>query len=199
MCGIDPVIGRDYTQMIELKTPPIPPKTKVINFIGQAGAGKSSHAAGLFSYMKTKGHNVELIVEYAKAMVWRESQRILNNQTYMLAKQYEQQDRLRGKVEYVITDSPLLLNAYYNHGKIRSLEPLVYELWDSFENITYYVNRTKPYVPIGRYQTEAEADADGIAIKKMIDSNGESYMEIESLPDTTTETVYNMLFNAPTH
>jgi len=173
----------------------VAPKAKVINFIGQAGAGKSSHAASLFAHMKVQGYNVELISEYAKAMVWRESTGMLNNQVYILAKQYEQQERLRDKVDYIITDSPLLLNYYYNRGKVKSLEPLVYELWDSFDNIMFYVERTKPYVALGRYQTENEADLDGIAIRRMIDASGEPYRVIKSLPDTSSETVLNMIHN----
>ena len=44
-------------------------KTIVINLIGSPGTGKSTLASELFSKMKWKGHDVELVSEYAKESV----------------------------------------------------------------------------------------------------------------------------------
>ena len=44
-------------------------KTIVINLIGSPGTGKSTLASELFSKMKWKGHDVELVSEYAKELI----------------------------------------------------------------------------------------------------------------------------------
>lgn len=168
--------------------------TRVINFIGAPGAGKSTAAASVFVLMKRAGISCELINEYAKQLVWRESHGMLNNQVYILAKQYEQQERLRGKVNYIITDSPLLLNHYYNTKRpapVKTLEPLVYELFGSFDNTIFYVKGTKAYDPVGRYQTEDEAAQCGIEIKNMLDGSAFEYYTINS--NTSPERIYELI------
>lgn len=42
----------------------------VVNPFGIPGAGKSAGAAYVFSKLKMKGVNAELVTEYAKDMVW---------------------------------------------------------------------------------------------------------------------------------
>lgn len=85
---------------------------KVINLLSGPGAGKSTTAAGLFYQMKLKGINVELITEYAKDMTWEERYNTLSNQLYIFAKQYSRQLRVKNKVDYIVTDSPLLLSFF---------------------------------------------------------------------------------------
>ena len=86
----------------------------VINLYGGPGCGKSTTAAALFVYMKLKGYNVELVTEYAKDLVWdNRLEDMLDQQEYIFAKQNHRLHRLREKVNYAITDSPLLLSIVY--------------------------------------------------------------------------------------
>jgi tRNA uridine 5-carbamoylmethylation protein Kti12 len=87
--------------------------TLVVNLFGGPGCGKSTTSAGLFHDMKKKSLNVELVTEYAKELVWSDSISAMSDQLYLLANQNRRLDRLVGKVDYVITDAPLLLSAYY--------------------------------------------------------------------------------------
>jgi nicotinamide riboside kinase len=140
--------------------------TKVINLFGAPGSGKSTTAAGLFHLMKLAGYSVELVAEYAKQMVWDERKNIFHDQLYITAKQNRCLERLRGKVEWVITDSPLLLAAVYeNKGYYPSFKPLLTELWNSYNNVNFLLQRAKPYVATGRNQTEAESDVIQTEIK----------------------------------
>ena len=94
---------------------------KVINLAGQPSAGKSTTAAGLFYLMKHAGLNVELIDEYAKQMTWEKRFGTIADQLYILAKQNSKLERLRGQVDYVISDSPLFLGRIYNQSNRREV------------------------------------------------------------------------------
>ena len=50
-------------------------ETKVINLFGNPGSGKSTVAAYLFSELKSRGLEVELVTETAKDLVWDEDRK----------------------------------------------------------------------------------------------------------------------------
>ncbi|MCC5780545.1 AAA family ATPase [Nitratireductor sp. B36] len=134
-------------------------KTKVINLFAGPGAGKSTTAAGLFNLMKIRGHNVELVTEFAKDLTWSGRHSELSNQLYILAKQEARLTRLDGKVDFIITDSPLLLGLLYATRRFQTewFENAVRGAWDLYDNECFYIGRVKPYQPVGRNQTELEA------------------------------------------
>lgn len=132
---------------------------KVINFFAGPGAGKSTTACGLFYQLKIAGYNVELVTEYAKDMTWEQRYNILDDQLYITAKQNRRLARLRGSVDLVVTDSPLLLGMHYATPDFLngSYQKMLFELWNTYDNVNFFINRKKEYNPIGRNQTEAEA------------------------------------------
>ena len=90
--------------------------TKVINFYGGPSAGKSTMAAQLFGIMKSKRLNVEMVPEFAKDLTWKKSG-CLDDQVYVFANQNHALYTLLGQVDYIITDSPLILGLHYaKHG-----------------------------------------------------------------------------------
>jgi adenylate kinase family enzyme len=89
-------------------------ETKVINLVGAPGAGKSTIASQLFSRMKWEGYDVELVSEYAKELVWEERMETMKNEVYLFGKQHQRLFRLKNKVQYIITDRPLILSQFYN-------------------------------------------------------------------------------------
>lgn len=131
---------------------------KVINLFGGPGTGKSTTAAGVFNRMKVMGYNVELTTEYAKDMVWEGRDNVLSDQLYILAKQHRKLHRLQGKVDWVIMDSPIVLGLMYKpEGYYENFEPLVMEMWDSYDNVNFLLERSFEYQPIGRIGDEANA------------------------------------------
>lgn len=133
---------------------------KVVNLFAGPGAGKSTTASGLFYWMKTHKHLVEITNEAAKDFTWDERFNLLrDDQLYVTAKQNRRLQRLVNKVEIAITDSPLMLGMIYanemylpNHYK-----NLVLELFNSYDNYNYFVVRKKEYVQVGRTQTLEQA------------------------------------------
>lgn len=131
---------------------------KIINLYGGPGTGKSTTAAGVFYLMKTLGYRIELVTEYAKELCWENRLQSLNDQLYIFAKQQHRLERLRKHdLEYVVTDSPLLLSIAYDDGKSKIFKELVYEKYNQYNNIDILLNRVKPYQKYGREQEEDSA------------------------------------------
>jgi len=142
---------------------------KIINLFGSPGSGKSTTAAGLFHKLKTLEYNVELVTEVAKGLVWSKRFKCLENQAKVTIDQYERMRRLYGEVDYLITDSPLLLGIYYQpKDYFEFFEPFIFELFDSFENTNLFIKRSKKYNPRGRTQTSEESDAISLEIENML-------------------------------
>ena len=76
----------------------------IVNLCGAPGAGKSTGAAYIFSQLKMKGVNAELITEFAKDKTWENNTTALSNQLYVLGKQYYRIDRCKDQVEVIVTD-----------------------------------------------------------------------------------------------
>ena len=143
--------------------------TKIINLFAGPGAGKSTTASGLFFLMKTRGYSVELIHEFAKDLTWRGRHNTLECQPYVFGKQLERTECLLGQVDYIITDSPLLLSAVYNNEeKYPEFQFPVIDIFESHDNLNYFIERVKPYNPVGRNQTKEEALEVDIKIKKLL-------------------------------
>lgn len=142
--------------------------TIVCNLFGGPGTGKSTNATYIFSELKRKGIICEYVSEYAKDITWEETHSLLNNQIHIFSEQFRRQMRLIDKVDVIITDSPLLLGLiYYNHYAINnsifsiqfdnSIRSFILCGFLEFDNVNYFLTRTKDYVEIGRNQTEQEA------------------------------------------
>lgn len=134
--------------------------TKVINLWAGPGSGKSTAAAGLFFMMKTYGYRVELVTEFAKELVYEQRWAALKDQYYVTSIQNSRLERLIGKVDYVITDSPLPLAEIYVTGEDSYRKLCTERAWDLFanyDNVNVFVNRVKPYAEYGRTESEDEA------------------------------------------
>ena len=132
-----------------------------INIFGGPGTGKSTTAAHVFAELKRTGKNAELSVEYAKSRVYEEHWSIFPDQVYIFAQMLRQYHRVEDKVDYMVSDSPLLLSAVYArwHGiRYTSLEPLIVEAANSYNNINILLQRTVGYQEDGRTQNANEAE-----------------------------------------
>lgn len=133
-------------------------KTIVINLIGGPGSGKSTIASGIFYNLKKNGIDCEMALEFAKDKVWEESYRTLDDQIYVFGKQYHRLWKLLGKVDVIITDSPLILSAIYNKEQSDYFENFIIEQFKKFNNKIYFIERnSSQYQENGRMQKLEEA------------------------------------------
>ena len=112
-------------------------ETLVVNMFGGPGAGKSTTSAGVFSLLKLHGMNCELVTEFAKSLVWKESLYELKDQVYVTGNQYHNMYVLKDKVDVIITDSPLIIGLMYNTVSDVFIK-LTLELFRGFNNLNYY-------------------------------------------------------------
>ena len=87
--------------------------TICVNLFAGAGAGKSTCASGVFTLLKHHNVNAELITEYAKDLVWEERLHLNRSDLEIFTEQLKRQHRLKGKVDVMVTDSPILLSSVY--------------------------------------------------------------------------------------
>lgn len=157
----------------------------VVNLFGVPGAGKSTGAAYIFSQLKMRGVNAELVTEFAKDKVWEKNVEVFKNQAYIFGKQSYRISRCKDKVDVIVTDSPLLLSAFYNNDPILGEEfnLVVEKVFNSYENLNYLLQRIKPYNPKGRHQTEEESDALAEPMVKLLQKYNVYYKETKGCFD----------------
>lgn len=133
-----------------------------IQFFGAPGTGKSVLAHEALTYFKKAGMNCEIVLELAREWAYINRGIQSMDQIYLFASQMTREDSLlsRDKVDFVITDSPLLLNCWYSRNQNpvfwQSLEPLV-KLFDKrFEPINFFcpINKSYKFHQEGRHFTE---------------------------------------------
>jgi nicotinamide riboside kinase len=171
--------------------------TTIINLYGGPGSGKSTSAAYLYYLLKAGGYNVELVREYVKEWAWENRAIGKFDQLYFLGKQTRKESMLYGKVDYVITDSPVLIGVYYAQlysppNFANGIRDAAYSFYwlaeqEGHKHIHVMLKRTKPYNAAGRYQTEAEAKGIDAAMRQMLDDacrnplfNGDSFVETDT-------------------
>lgn len=157
---------------------------KVINLWGAPSSGKSTNAAGLFYLMKLDKFKVEIIHEFVKDQIYEEHLSVLNDQNFIFANQNRMLERLRNKVDYVITDSPLPLSLYYceekNPNYLKNnpgFESIVWSIFNSYQNINFFLKPDHPFENHGRIHNESESFIIEKNIKKLLIKNNITHYE----------------------
>jgi hypothetical protein len=122
--------------------------------------------------------NCELALEFAKDKVWEESLRVLEDQVYLLGKQHHRLYRLLGKVDVVVTDSPLLLALVYGMHWGDEYAALALALFRRHRNLTFVVQREKEYNPAGRLQSEQKARGLDGQVLDLLEANSIGYERV---------------------
>lgn len=172
--------------------------TMYINLFGGPGVGKSTIAAGLFHFMKRNGYSVELVTEFAKDLVWEDRTSTLQIQPYVSMKQFRNLARLQDKVDYVITDSPIIKDSVYARRFAPELPQSYHELLNFLhrylgDSINILLIRSHNYETNGRLQTETEAVELDKELKFLLELNDIDYYEVEPHIDDVIEAVYQGL------
>lgn len=153
-------------------------KTTIINLYGGPGAGKSTSAARIYHLLKDAGENAEMVREYVKDWAWMGQKPDSYDQLYLLAKQIRKETILFGKVDYVVSDSPVMLGIYYSRmygppaiarGCQAAIEAFYEQAGiDGHEHIHVLLKRSKAYNPAGRFQNEEQAKSIDDGVERML-------------------------------
>lgn len=170
---------------------------KVINFFGGPGTGKSTLAARVFSAMKVSGYDVELVTEFTKDLVWDRNYVAMTDQAYIFGNQHHRLWRISDKVDYAVTDAPLLLSAAYSweYGwNTEAFRGCVLDTFDKYDNVNFLIERGHTYpVGLGRRQNEDSADKQHALIVETLDLLGVDYHTIYSTDCSVHEDVFRIL------
>lgn len=156
--------------------------TLVVNLFGGPGVGKSTNAALAFGKLKVRGYNAEYVPEFAKENVWEDRFGPLNFQSYIFGKQSWRVQRVIGKVDVVITDSPILLSLIYGKD-IGPLEDAIVHQFNQWNTLNLHLFRNlehHPYNPKGRTQTREEAIAIDFKIHRILLDHHIRYKSVET-------------------
>ena len=171
-------------------------RTLFVNLYGAPGSGKSTGASYIFSNMKMSGVDCEYVQEFAKDMVWEENKFMFqdpDHQLIIFANQFHRMSRLNGKVDLVVTDSPLPLSVIYSKNALylgEDFRTMVLRLNEKFRSLNFLLERTKPYNPNGRNQTEKESDE----IQKELEKNLEDW-DKNFIRTSGDRTGYNLIIS----
>lgn len=153
--------------------------THFINLFAGPGAGKTTLAAGIFSELKSRDINCELVLEFAKELVWKEDIKQFENQFYLFGEQLNRYHFLIDKVDVVVTDYPIVqFLLYHNSPFTKQFSELINSIFKTQENHNYFVKRQKPYMKLGRIHSEEEASKLDEAIIDIFVSNNLPYETI---------------------
>lgn len=160
--------------------------TTVINLYGGSGVGKSTVAALLFAHMKMQGLHVELVREYVKLWAWSGKQVRPTDQIYLLGKQSAYESLLYGKVDYIVTDSPVMLAGAYAEWHSGEAGRYVTDAANSYYDVSasdgsvkfinYVLYRDGAFDPRGRYETAEQATKFDEFLKEYLARNGKEFV-----------------------
>lgn len=167
--------------------------TIFINLFGGPGIGKSTLCAMIFSDLKVRGIECEMALEYAKDVVWEESFYKLSNQVYIFGKQHNRLYRLNGKVDVVITDSPLLNSIIYDNSNNSYLKDLVIYEFKKLNTLNFFIERSFDYNPSGRVQSHDQALEKDKMYKDLLDNNEIEYKRVSMLENAAALIIKEIL------
>ena len=165
--------------------------TVVVNLYGGPGAGKSTFMANLFYQLKCRGLEVEMAPEFAKDIVWEGRLQYFDEQIYIFAKQLHRINRVNGKVDVCICDSPLQNSYIYLKEENPELKALIDKEFSKFNNLNFYIKRGSKYMQSGRYQNEEEA----IQVDKKIEEVLNEIPHTVVTHDTDIETLIDLIIH----
>ena len=143
---------------------------------------KAQWQQSYFSFFKHQEVVCELVTEFAKDLVWDQDTTSLNDSIYVFANQNKRLRRLVGKVDLVITDSPIILSTLYGDmAGDSAFNKLVQSTHKRYNNLNLLLERTKQYVKIGRTQTKEEAVAMDGKIETTLIKNKITYSTIKNV------------------
>lgn len=175
-----------YDDLPDKNQDPRPPQevlmknTVVVNAFGGPGAGKTTACFDIVSEFKKRGFVADYVPEYATELVWDNNLSMLDgteeHQRLLLAEQKHRIDRLIGKVDFVVTDSPLLLNITYNKQLTPEYEKTVRDYFGQYNNFTFVIERDdSKFTEKGRIHNLSESKEKDKEIRQMLSSFGIYY------------------------
>ena len=155
-------------------------ETLHFNLFSGPGAGKTLTAAEVFVLFK-KQHVVSTLVgEFATDAINSEELAAFKSQPYIFGNQFHRMNRIDGKYQIAVNDSPLLLQFIYAADD-PTLCQLAWEKHHSFRHVNIFLNRGDwPHSMIGRLHDQEQSIAVDNQILEFFEQRGIEYHTVGS-------------------
>lgn len=167
---------------------------KKINLYGGPGIGKSTVASLIYAQLKAEGKSAEMITEYAKDLVYQGvdlTKSTQNLQDQIIAEQLRRELICQDQVDFMVCDSPLLLNAFYNgseNAKLlaqQNLKP---------KDLHFFLSRTTEHFETkGRSHNETQSLEIDIKMEEFLKAQNIQYVKIDGNSKQKAETILKLL------
>lgn len=177
--------------------------SKIINLYSGPGGGKTTIAAGLMYEMKKLGITVDSPYEYAKGLAWDNNMVALNDQLFVLANQHHSIVKSFGKVDYIITDSPILLSLVYKNKYTNGIYPtylydeyfdeMVLNMHRSYDSTNIFLeNRRTTFNQTERVQNKSESEKIDSEILNILNEHDVEYKKLK-VDENTVKNIMKIL------
>lgn len=154
-------------------------QTIVINLFGASCVGKSTTAAALFAELKRQGYHTELIREYVKGWAHLGLTPSGYDQVYLFGKQARFESQLYGKMEVLVTDSPLLISGFYENWHLNReistpsiLNFIKYAEEQGVIYVNFWLEKYGHFDTRGRFESEESSKAVHRAMRPWLENLG---------------------------
>ncbi len=171
---------------------------KVINFFGAPGAGKTTMTLELGTLFKKNQVDVGVSLEMVKEYIHSGNENFLSYQNYIFA-HHERQLRIfqnSREIEFALSDSPLPLSVFYEPENYPVyFKDLVFEFFNSFDNINYFVERNHEYSHQGRVHNKQQSEIIHRNMMAFLMNNNVPFTVIKSTDDVQEHIFHDLMQN----
>lgn len=158
----------------------------IINLFGGPGSGKTTLSLDICSHYKKKSVAVELVREYVKEWAYEGRKFGKYDQFYFLGKQAKKESMLYGKVDLVVTDSPLLIAGFYAEfiNDLKFVTDAAFGFMKEAEKeghtyLNFFLPRRTKYEAHGRFQNEDDAKKIDDAQRQFLVKNNVAFVDLD--------------------
>lgn len=164
--------------------------TLLVNLFSGPSGGKTTMRADLFRMLKQHHITAEEAPEVAKTLSWEERKAALSCQPYVTGTQLFHIERLMGKADVVITDSPILLGSVYGEMNSPGKYPrALYQFFEAYHlrnpALDVFIERQHAFEDRGRIHTEEQAREIDRDILRMLNAIGRPFMRVPATDEGT--------------
>lgn len=141
----------------------------VVNIWGGSGTCKSALLHLVVGTAKLDGIRVEGCINHARDIALDRDWKRFQDQEAILDEQYRLLARLKGQVDFAVTDSPLLGCLHHCVGDVRErLAPKARTLWNRFDNASIRIERQPERLPGNRIQDDRGTPVSDTAVTELL-------------------------------
>ena len=124
----------------------------------------------------------------ATELVYDEAFNVMNDQIYLFGEQWHRTFRMLGKVDFIITDSPLLMNIVYDKQNDEDFMKFINSRIHKLKSLDFFINRSDAFSEVGRIHNLEQSKEVDKTIKELAKNNGIKLIELEQ-ENSVTEIV----------